>query len=212
MASSFSVPVLAIDASVMGHSLLKLFFLNEWRGCPTLSSSPAVGRGASFALAPDRRVGSVLHRRPRVPPTRGRGTFTAGSRHERAEEENGTGNECTSAAGGWRVVDRMRRRVRAPARDKCGFDGCIRVHRCRHEHLGSDDAFHRGLAVRSIQPPRLSQRKRAIEEKSPMESVRIEATRCLSGERECTSAKMSAFSPNGATDAYRPHPPAIGAE
>ena len=127
-ASSFSVPVLAIDASVMGHSLLKLFFLNEWRGCPTLSSSPAVGRGASFALAPDRRVGSVLHRRPPVPPTRGRGTFTAGSRHERAEEENGTGNECTSAAGGWRVVDRMRRRVRAPARDKCGFDGCIRVH------------------------------------------------------------------------------------
>ena len=103
------------------------------------------GRGASFALAPDRRVGSVLHRRPPVPPTRGRGTFTAGSRHERAEEENGTGSECTSAAGGWRVVDRMRRRVRAPARDKCGFDGCIRVHRCRHEHLGRDDAFHHGL-------------------------------------------------------------------
>ena len=180
MASSFSVPVLAIDASVMGHSLLKLFFLNEWRGCPTLSSSPAVGRGASFALAPDRRVGSVLHRRPRVPPTRGRGTFTAGSRHERAEEENGTGNECTSAAGGWRVVDRMRRRVRAPARDKCGFDGCIRVHRCRHEHLGRDDAFHRGL-VGPLPPSTstaapLCRGKRAIEGKSPMESVRISAT------------------------------------
>ena len=74
------------------------------RGCPTLSSSPAVGRGASFALAPDRRVGSVLHRRPPVPPTRGRGTFTAGSRHERAEEER-TGRVMSvrqpRVGGGW---------------------------------------------------------------------------------------------------------------
>ena len=71
------------------------------------------------------------------------------------------------------------------------------------------------LAVHEVnrgQPPRLSQRKRAIEGKSPMESVHSRSPRCLSGERECTSAKMSAFSPNGATDAYRPHPPAIGAE
>ena len=85
------------------------------RGCPTLSSSPAVGRGASFALAPDRRVGSVLHRRPRVPLTRRRGTFTAGARHAGAEEENGTG-KCESAAGGAYIWgwDRMRRRVRAP--------------------------------------------------------------------------------------------------
>lgn len=83
----------------------------------------------------------------------------------------------------------MRRRVRAPARDKCGLDGCIRVHRCRHEHLGSDDAFHRGLGgplSQPTQPPRLSQRKRAIEGKSPMESVHSRSPRCLSGERECS--------------------------
>ena len=37
--------------------------------------------------------------------------------------------------------------------------------------------------------------------------------RCVSGERECSSeGKSSAFAPNVVTDAYRPHPPAIGAE
>ena len=40
--------------------------------------------------------------------------------------------------------------------------------------------------------------------------------RCVSGERECSrgpgSTPNSAFAPNVVTDAYRPHPPAIGAE
>jgi hypothetical protein len=35
----------------------------------------------------------------------------------------------------------------------------------------------------------------------------------VSGERECSrEGKSSAFAPNVVTDAYRPHPPAIGAE
>ena len=45
------------------------------------------------------------------------------------------------------------------------------------------------LAVHEVnrgQPPRLSQRKRAIEGKSPMESVHSRSPRCLSGERECS--------------------------
>ena len=58
------------------------------------------GRGASFALAPDHRVGSVLYRRPPVPPTRRRGTFTAGSRHSGVEEENGTGKCMSAGLGG----------------------------------------------------------------------------------------------------------------
>lgn len=81
----------------------------------------------------------------------------------------------------------MRRRVRAPARDKCGFDGCIRVHRCRHEHLGSDDAFHRGLGVRSTQQPRLSaEGSERLRESHRWKASTGKSTRCLSGERECS--------------------------
>lgn len=54
------------------------------------------------------------------------------------------------------------------------------------KHLGRDDAFHRGLVIfpNSTAAP-LCRGKRAIEGKSPMESVDIN-TRCLSGERECS--------------------------
>ena len=71
------------------------------------------------------------------------------------------------------------------------------------------------LAIQQPQPPHLS----AEGSERMRESHRWKAsgpkkfTRCLSGERECTRGiGQPAFTPNGATDAYRPHPPAIGAE
>lgn len=189
------------------------------RGCPTLSSSPAVGRGASFALAPDRRVGSVLHRRPRVPLTRRRGTFTAGARHAGAEEENGTGTVSQPRVGhmgiGW---NRARRRVRAPPGINAASTGAFAFTGIMRAHLGRDDAFHRGLGgpeSHPTQPPRFSQKGSERLRESHRWKVscnRAQLPRCLSGERECTASGWTVFTPNGATDAYRPHPPAIGAE
>ena len=177
------------------------------RGCPTLSSSPAAGRGASFALAPDRRVGSVLHRRPRVPSTRGRGTFTAGARHAGAEEENGSGStKRTSAAGG-------------AYGDGIGRDDASALPPGINAASTGAFAFTEGdelkgppdnitwvattlsivdLAVnftRDSTAALLAEGKRAIEGKSPMESIEYIPSRCLSGERECTGLQGNLIYP-----------------
>ena len=183
-ASSFSVPVLAIDASCDGTQSAQTVFLDEC-GCPTLSSSPAVDAGLRSPSRLTAASAPCYIGVPRFPPRVGGVRLPRGRVTRESKRRMGRVSVVSRGLGG----DRMRRRVRAPARDKYGLDGCIRVHRCRHEHLGSDDAFHRGLdgpLSHPTQPPRLSQRKRAIEGKSPMESVHSRSPRCLSGERECS--------------------------